>query len=221
MTTDLQRLAKMTIWAFADIDYKKPRGRWEAMFNPTELSFSRSNEYERQRPSGGAKAVWQYTGGEAREVSIEFFFDGTGVVESTQSVRKRVESFEDITSYHGDTHQPWYLQLMWGGFRFSGIRTTADISYTLFDREGEPLRAKLKATFREALSPEENTRDERNESPDLYQTWQVAQGERLDTIAAEIYGDPAWWRPLAEVNGLNNALDLAPGTILVLPPQAP
>lgn len=220
MTIDTQRLAKLRIDAFADIEYQNAADSWEALFNPTELSFSRSNEYEWQRPAGGSKAVPQYTGGEAREVSIEFFFDGTGVIDSDQSVRERIESFERITSYQGEAHQPYYLQLTWGSFEFRGIRTKADISYTLFDRSGEPLRATLATTFREALPPEEVTADENNTSPDLYQTWQVAQGERLDAIAAEIYGDAAWWRPLAVANGLANALDLEPGSILVLPPKA-
>ncbi len=216
---ETQRLAKLRIDAFSDIEYKNRAGEWEALFNPTELSFSRSNEYEWQRPAGGSKALPQYTGGEAKEISIEFFFDGTGVVESDQSVRERIESFETLTSYQGEAHQPFYLRLTWGGFEFRGIRTKADIKYTLFDRSGEPLRATLATTFREALPPEEITADENNTSPDLYQTWLVGEGQKIDTIANDVYGDPAYWRPLAEANALVNPLDLEPGTVLVLPPK--
>ena len=63
------------------------------------------------------------------------------------------------------------------------------------------------------------TANERTSSPDLYQTWLVSEGDRLDVIAYEVYGDPAWWRPLAEANGLRNPRALDVGSVLMLPPK--
>ena len=129
------------------------------------------------------------------------------------------EQFLELTSYHGDAHQPYYVHVSWGAFNFRGVRTKADVKYTLFDRAGEPLRATLAVSFREALPPDEVTSEENDTSPDLYQTWQVAQGETLDHIAHVVYGDSGYWRPLAEANTLTNPLELEPGAVLVLPPK--
>ena len=57
--------------------------------------------------------------------------------------------------FQGDTHQPYYVHAYWGRFSFRGILTQVDVTYKLFDRAGEPLRATVKLTLKEALSPEE------------------------------------------------------------------
>ena len=217
---DTKKLSKLTIDGYVDAEYTNQAGRWEALFNPTELSYSRTNEYEWQQPAGASKPQLQYKGGEPDEISLEFFFDGTGVIDSDQSVRERIEGFLELTSYQGEAHQPFYLHLWWKSFNFRGIRTKADVTYTLFDRDGEPLRATLAITLREALPPEEVTRDENNTSPDLYQTWRVAEGDTLDLIAHRVYGDSGYWRPIAAANRLVNPLSLDPGRVLRLPPKA-
>lgn len=217
---DTKKLSKLTIDAYLDAEYRIPVGRWEALFNPTQLAYSRTNEYEWLQPTGASKPQLQYKGGTPDEISLEFFFDGTGVVESDLSVRTRIETFLALTSYQGEAHQPFYLHLNWSAFNFRGIRTKADVTYTVFDRNGEPLRATLAVALREALPPEEVTRDENNSSPDLFQTWLVAEGETLEFIANRIYGDPGYWRPIATANRLVNPLDLPPGMILTLPPRA-
>ena len=42
-------------------------------------------------------------------------------------------------------------------------------------------------------------------------------GETLDRIAAAHYADPFNWRLIAEANGIIDPLDVAPGTVLVIP----
>jgi hypothetical protein len=43
-------------------------------------------------------------------------------------------------------------------------------------------------------------------------------GERLDEVAARYYGNPAYWRLLAALNGLADPLRVPAGTLLRLPP---
>lgn len=46
----------------------------------------------------------------------------------------------------------------------------------------------------------------------------VVQGDRLDTIASDIYGDPLQWWRIADANpSLDDVLTLIPGTRLVVP----
>ncbi len=45
----------------------------------------------------------------------------------------------------------------------------------------------------------------------------MKSGDRIDNIAAEEYGDPELWRPIADANNLDDPSWLEPGTMLVLP----
>jgi hypothetical protein len=215
------QLAKLTIDAYADIKFTKPAGvRWQALLNPTELSFSRKNLYQATQSAGTSAPQQSFSGGEPDQVQIDLLLDGTGVVGEPGSIGNLLDGLLELTRFQGDTHQPYYVHAYWGRFGFRGVLTQADVTYKLFDRAGEPLRATVKLSLKEALSPEEVVAEDRPSSPDLYQTWLVKDGDTLDAIAAGVYGDPAYWRPLASANRLTNPRGLVTGQLLVLPPLA-
>jgi hypothetical protein len=218
---DEVQLAKLTIVAFRDQKFEQPAGIvWRALFNPTELKFSRKNRYENAQAPGASGPTTSFANGEPDEISLDFFFDGTGVVEGGETVRARLAALLELTKFQGDTHMPYYVHLYWGSFTFRGVLKSADVTYTLFDRAGEPLRAKVTAAFMAVVEPETRAAEERRQSPDLRQTWLVAEGDTLDGIAHRVYGSPDYWRGIAEANALANPRRLAPGSILVLPPKA-
>ncbi len=213
------QLVKLTIEAYQDLDYREPAGiRWQAPLNPTELSFARRNRYAEQQAAGSPAVEQSYAGRDPDQVQIDLLLDGTGVVGEPGGVGAKLDALLELTRYRGETHQPYYVQVWWGRFSFRGYLDRADVTYKLFDRTGEPLRAAVKLTLTEAVSPREATATARPSTPDLYQTWLVKDGERLDAIAARIYGDPAYWRPLAAANRLVNPRALVTGTVLLLPP---
>ena len=219
MELDDVLLAKLTIEPYLDQAFTRPGGLpWQALFNPTELAFSRKNSYNTTPSAGSSQPQTSYGGGEPDQVSIDLFFDGTGVVQSLQTVAERVGALLDLASFQGDTHQPYYLHAHWGRFDFRGVLTQADVTYTLFDRSGEPLRATVKITLQEAVAPEPLAAEEGRESPDLYQTWLVKEGQRLEHIAFAVYGSADFWRPLADANDLRNPRALTAGQTLLLPP---
>ena len=49
-------------------------------------------------------------------------------------------------------------------------------------------------------------------------TWRVTEGETLDWIAFQEYGDSAQWRHIAKVNKLLNPLKLRAGQLLKITP---
>ena len=53
-------------------------------------------------------------------------------------------------------------------------------------------------------------------SPDRTKTRVLRAGERLDTIAAEEYGDPAQWATIARANGITRPRVVPVGTLLVV-----
>ncbi len=215
------QLTKLTLDAYTDLKFETPAGlTWQALLNPTELSFSRKNRYQATQSAGASQPQQSFSGGEPDQVSIDLLLDGTGVVGDPGSIGGKLDSLLEFAKFQGDTHQPYYVHAYWGRFSFRGILMQADVTYKLFDRSGEPLRATVKLTLKEALSPQEVAATDRRSSPDLFQTWLVHDGERLDAIAAQVYGDPAYWRPLARANALANPRGLVTGQLLILPPVA-
>ncbi|MFI6567431.1 hypothetical protein [Streptomyces sp. NPDC050534] len=221
MNLTATQLTKLTIDAFADVKFQQPTGlSWQALLNPTELSFSRKNVYQATQSAGASAPQQSFSGGEPDQVQIDLLLDGTGVVGEPGSIGPLLDALLELTRFQGDTHQPYYVHTYWGRFSFRGILTQADVTYKLFDRAGEPLRATVKLSLKEALSAEEVSAQDRASSPDLYQTWLVKDGETLDAIASLVYGDPAYWRPLAAANRLTNPRGLLTGQLLMLPPLA-
>ena len=106
---------------------------------------------------------------------------------------------------------------MWGGFTFQGVLKAANATFVLFDKQGVPLRARISADFEEVVSRKARIAAEKKSSPDVDRVWVVRAGDRLDRIAHESYGNVAYWRQLAEANGLANPRRLRPGSVLSLP----
>ena len=44
-------------------------------------------------------------------------------------------------------------------------------------------------------------------------------GDTLHSVAYAEYGNPGFWRVLAEANGVDDPLRIAPGTALLIPPD--
>jgi hypothetical protein len=221
MELDDVQLAKLTIEPYSDQEFTRPAGPpWQALFNPTELGFSRKNQYNTTPSAGASQPQTSYGGGQPDEVSIDLFFDGTGVVESLLSVSDRVNALLELAGYQGETHQNFYVHLHWGRFDFRGVLMEADVTYTLFDRAGEPLRATVKIKLQKAVAPKPLAAEQADKSPDLYQSWLVKEGQRLEHIAFDVYGSADFWRPLATANALRNPRALVAGQTLVLPPLA-
>lgn len=214
------QLAKLTIVAYQDEKFERRASVWRALFNPTELKFGRKINWNVAPAAGTSVPEVTFGHGDPAEVSVELFFDGTGVVVGTESVRERVEGLLDLMTLRGETHQPYYVELYWGAFTFRGVMKSGDVTYTLFDRAGQPLRAKVTAVFGEVVAREHREAQERLASPDLRQTWLVGDGDTIYAIADRVYGSPEFWRGIAAVNGLVNPRRLAPGSVLVLPPLA-
>jgi len=54
--------------------------------------------------------------------------------------------------------------------------------------------------------------------------WRLREGDRLDRVAFDAFGDAALWRAIALANGIEDPLRLEPGRLLripALPPGAP
>lgn len=193
------------------------------MFNPNSYSISKSVTWNAAGAAGGKGETkrevnappLQFGGGGSRQLSLELFFDTTE--RSDKDVRHRTDSIAMLTRINRDLERPPKCTVSWGGsaldFPFVGVISSLTQKFTLFDHAGTPIRATLSVTFTEFLDPED---DKRETDPD-YTIWLIKRGDTLSTIAAQVYGNPTWWRGIAEHNDIDDPLHLEIGRRLSIP----
>ncbi|MFZ4699399.1 MAG: LysM peptidoglycan-binding domain-containing protein [Candidatus Methylumidiphilus sp.] len=216
-------LKKMKIEAFTDPGFSKPPKdeklkEFELMFNPSTVDWAYQVEYADPQGPGDTASRKNYNKIRPHRLSFEFVIDGTGAVAAKVEVAEEVDSFFKVTGYGGDIHRPTYLKISWGPFIWRCVLTSVDVTYTLFDPSGKPLRAKVKASFE--LSKEDALRvlEERKSSPDLTHVHTVQAGETLGLLCQQYYDEPWRYLQVAAYNRLNNYRRLEPGQRLRFPP---
>jgi nucleoid-associated protein YgaU len=102
-------------------------------------------------------------------------------------------------------------------FQFTGVLDHVSGKFSLFLSDGTPVRATLNVTFKEFIDVQVLVQEDPTQSADHRKIRTVKAGDRIDTIAAEEYGDAAQWRLIAQANGLDDPTMLQPGDVLRLP----
>jgi nucleoid-associated protein YgaU len=168
-----------------------------------------------------------YSHSEARTTSFDFVFDGTGVVPGAPpagSVSKQIDTFLKSTMHmNGSSHEPNYLRIQWGDGplqNFDCRMESADVTYSLFDKSGAPLRATIKASVREDLDDPKRNRLEGKQSPDLTHVREVKVGDTLPLLCKQIYGSSRYYVRVAQANQLDSFRQLVPGSVIRFPPLA-
>lgn len=124
-----------------------------------------------------------------------------------------------IQKYKGDLHQSHYLKVTWGS-RINGFECfleSVDITYTLFARNGDPLRAEVRLSLVEDKSAKKRKAEEGTSSPDLTRFLTVKSSDTLPQLAKNIYGDSTYYLHLAQVNGYDNFRKLREGSTIQIP----
>ncbi|GAA3591275.1 LysM peptidoglycan-binding domain-containing protein [Flavivirga amylovorans] len=216
----------MTITAYSDNEYSSKTGdSCTVQINPASYTHDHTIEYNKFQPVGSpGTSVW-YKGTPPEKVTFDIYFDATGAVSTTSllasqtPVSDQIDSFKSTCfTYNGSIHEPNYLMLSWGTLVFKCKLTALNISYTLFQSDGTPLRAKLSTTFEGAISADDIAAEADNQSPDLTHFIEVKEGDTLPLICYRIYGDSSYYTEVASYNNVLNFRNIAPGTKLYLPP---
>jgi hypothetical protein len=214
-------IAKLTIEAFTDAACTKEAPGEEpivALLNPESYTQSFGMLYSDNQAIGSAGEMVP-----AREKSESLTFalvmDGTGAVPSLprKSVAQQIRDLRRIGLTMNGT-DTYYLVLSWGTLRFKCRMKSLDVTYTLFNPDGSPLRAKVNATFQGAHSIAPAAR----EKPPA-QTGKYVMIEPLATLPAmcrAIYGDERYALDVASANQLDSFRKLIAGEILYFPPLA-
>ena len=114
--------------------------------------------------------------------------------------------------------QPAKIMFEWGSFKFRGLIKSLNLDYVMFTSNGTPVRAKASITLVEykhrKAFPRQNPTSGNGPAEHI---WVVTAGDRLNTIATQVYGDATRWRQIAKRNQIEDPFSLQPGRELKIP----
>lgn len=203
---DLARLAKATITNTSTAE------RFQVMYNPDELRLEQGNNFAEVGIPGLDAPPLQYVRGKARTLSMDLFFDS---YETNQDVRMHTGPLVKLLNKEPLTKAPPVLLFSMGQFNFQCVLVDASQRFTMFRRDGTPVRSTIAVRFQEFVRVEiEIERGLFIGPPTLHN---VVRSQTASAIAAAVLGDPARWREVAEANAIDDPLNIPPGITLQVP----
>lgn len=224
---NLFKLEKLKIHVYDDA---KRIGRgsdtFEVMFNPDSYSLNYENVFDKKQGINTSGRSAKYAMSKPTKLSAKLIIDGTGVnvyglsvFGKPKDVYKEVQQFLEFTSFmDGDIHEPKFLKIEWGDLIFKCRLESTNVTYSLFDKSGIPLRAELDSQFVGDIEQSERLKIENKSSPDLTHVRVVGAHDTLPLMCEKIYGSPNYYIQVAKANNLNHFRDLKPGQEIFFPP---
>ena len=179
-----------------------------------------------------------YTGGGRTELELDLLFDvalagSTITSEDVRDLTGPLWNLAENIARTDDYWKPRIVRFVWGkAWNMPGVVAVISELLEQFTTEGIPQRSWLRmrllrvaetVTQQTALpepeqtlivSPEELAASVTDEE---LPTHEFMEGERLDEIAYEYYGDSSLWRLIAAYNGITDPAQVASGTLLRIP----
>ena len=198
----------------------------EVLFNPNEYTFSKKNTWTKTEVIGKNVPQLKFGGGDSMTLKMQLFFDtyttGKDVRQITNRIWKLMSINDKLTDPKTGKGRPPEVEFQWGKIvSFKAVITEIKQVFTLFRYDGTPVRATLDVTFLQAKEggkyPGQNPTTVGKPG---YKRRVVKEGDSIDWIAYEEYGDSARWRFIAETNNLDNPRRLKPGQVLAIAPKS-
>lgn len=199
----------------------------ECQFNPKQFSLSKRVSWSQQDTKTKNVSNWSFGGGNPASMSVELFFDTTATGEDvrtkyTNFLLKLLNIDESKTDPAGKPlNEPPDCRFAWGSIlTFVVVVESVDLTFTYFLSDGTPVRATARLSLKQKIDESQQSGQNPTSRSEARKTWIVREGETLDWIAFQEYGNPAHWRHIAETNDLANPRELRPGQVLKLVPLA-
>lgn len=187
-------------------------------FNPSELGLTDGAVWHPSEAVEQTHPRLSYQRGESAGLTMELVFDstdsGTNVHDAyVQPLRDFLScTVEAGSARSAPMRRPPYCAFTWGTFEFEGVLEKLRAHYLMFASDGTPLRVRVALSLRSALRP--SPRAVESGPRDELRTYTTRSGDTLPGIASACGVDA---RLIVIANGLDDPMDVAPGTCLLLP----
>jgi hypothetical protein len=206
----------------------KPAGATEieCMFNPTEYRLTQTLNVTRNQTPAKDGGTPEFAGTNAMTLTTQLFFDDFSAMEGDVTPK--------ITTLLGWTRPtrssldkgrpcPPLVSFRWGGNPqlddFSGYLKSVVVNYTIFRKDGTPVQAKVDITIEgqpETIGGQNPT----SRSINSHRVHTMIEGDTLHSVAFRELGKPAYWRAIAELNGIDDPQRVPAGTVILIPTLA-
>lgn len=197
----------------------------DCLFNPEQLTLSKSSSWSPTAVTDRNVENWAFGGGKGATLTMKLFLDttdtGNDVHEYTDFLFGLLEL--DPGTVGTDKTFPaesYRCRFQWGKYQYfeAVISPSVSATYSLFKPDGTPLRAEADVTFQQVRDEKIYKKQNPTSVSEARKSRIVLEGETIDWIAYQEYGDPALWRHIANENDLANPMMLTPGQILRITP---
>jgi len=220
-------LVKLEITGYESKDYSGPKvGTYTVLMNPESYRMTGSVDFSTEQSPGSAAPELRFNAIPAASVGFKLVFDGTNLVASAPKelqgvgVADQIAKFQAVAfKFNGKIHRTNFVRLSWGSMSFEGVLTEMNVSYTLFDPNGNPLRAEAEVTFKSTVSLAEAALKAGKKSPDMTQVRRIEASDTLPSLCVAHYGSIDPFVQVATANGLDRLRGLKVGSMLTLPPM--
>ena len=193
------------------------------MFNPNEYTVAKQNQYSPDKVKGKNVPKVKFTQGGAETLKLQLFFDTyaekTDVRKHTAELWKMMMVTDDKKNQKNNKSEPPHVAFTWGNFTFEAVITSLSQKFTLFLKDGTPVRTTVDISLQQVEDKQaHHAQNPTSGGGPPLKTHLVQAQDRLDLIAAQVYGDATQWRLIARENRLAHPLRLREGQRLIIPP---
>lgn len=200
-------------------------------FNPSEYSITDRSVYTEKSRNKKDEPVTNYSGGAYSTLNVKLYFNSDefftvkNVIstaaslfseESSEDMTKTINRISALTRIDGDEHKPPGCVFVWGSLQFAGFAQSVNVTYTMFDKSGKPLRAIVDFSMK-GFNAAASERSSPLLSPDRTKARTLTEDSTIWSIAEKEYGSAREWRRIADANDIMNPLDIPVGTVLRVP----
>lgn len=191
-------------------------------FNPEQFRITKAASYNQTTQKENETSYTEFSGTVVPQMQISFFFDTSGAdgimgigSKSESDVSALTNKFSNLVRVKPGLHRPPLVLFVWGSTCFLGFVSQVSTTYTMFSKDGKPIRAKVDAVL---IGPGESITEKIPlESPDRTKARVVSDETSIWGLAHKEYDDISQWRVIAKANGIMDPFEIPAGTVLKVP----
>jgi hypothetical protein len=198
----------------------------ECMFNPTEYRLTQTLNVARNQSAAKEGGTPQFSGTNAMTLTTQLFFDDFASMQGDVTPKiTTLLSWTKPTQSSLDKQRPCppMVSFRWGGNtqldHFSGYLKSVAVNYTIFRKDGTPVQAKVDITI-EGKAETIGGQNPTSHSINSRRVQTTVEGDTLQSVAYRELGKAAYWRAIAELNGIDDPQQVPAGTVLLIPTLA-
>jgi nucleoid-associated protein YgaU len=186
-------------------------------FNPQDYTISKTNLWTYKPTQGLDLPPAEFGGGLPMTYRLSLLLD-VSLEGPDKSIKDDANKL--MGAMHGNGSAPKFIEFGWGSVKLpKAAPVSISIRYALFRPNGEPIRAfvDLELAQAEPSKPAGQAQNPTTRAIGGLRSRTLRDGDSLQSLAWESYGDATQWRAIAEANGIDDPLRLRRGADLTIP----